>query len=185
MNNRIKKITFTGVFIALIIGIGYALVFVPNIELITALIFIAGSLMGVKQGVLVGSLGEFLFSALNPMGSGLLFPPMLVAQVISMGLIGMIGGLVSNFILKWKPKPQNILIIGGLGFTLTLFYDFLVSLAYPISAGFTLKATIAAVITGLGFSVVHISANTLIFIILVPITTQTVYRAIPYFSEYK
>mgnify|MGYP000397903772 CR=1 FL=1 len=172
-----------GIFIALVLGVGYALALLPNVELITAMIFLSGVLMGVKRGIFVGTIGEFLFSALNPIGSGLLFPPMLIAQVISMGFIGAVGGILRQYIINWKPKPIKVIVIGAVGFVLTLIYDIFVSLAYPISAGFNLKETIGVVIAGIAFSVIHLVVNTAIFITLVPVTAQMIIKAVPYFSD--
>lgn len=172
-----------GIFIALVLGVGYALALVPNVELVTAMIFLSGVLMGVKRGIFVGIIGEFLFSALNPVGSGLLFPPMLITQVISMGFIGAVGGLLRQYIINWKPKPINVIVIGAVSFTITLIYDIFVSLAFPISAGFNFKETIGVVITGIAFSVIHLIVNTIIFITLVPVTAQMIIKAVPYFSD--
>jgi len=183
MHNKTRNIAFNGIFIALILGVGYALAFVPNVELLTAMIFLAGTLMGIRRGVLIGIMGEFLFSAFNPMGSGLLFPPMLIAQLIAMAIVGFAGGVFRGYVLRWKISFLNILLIGIIGFILTLFYDILVSSAFPVSAGFSLNEVVATVIAGFAFSVVHLIGNTLIFILIVPVTAQQVYNAIPYFQE--
>lgn len=183
MHQKTRHIAFSGIFIALILGVGYALAFVPNVELVTTMIFLAGVLMGLKRGLLVGILGEFLFSALNPIGSGLLFPPMLIAQIAAMTVVCLTGALLRNYILNWKTSLPNIILIGAIGLLLTLFYDILVSAAYPLSAGFKLRETVATIIAGLAFSVIHLISNTIIFIVLVPLTAQQVFRAIPYFQE--
>ena len=183
MHQKTRHIAFSGIFIALILGVGYALAFVPNVELVTTMIFLAGVLMGLKHGLLVGILGEFLFSALNPIGSGLLFPPMLIAQIAAMTVVCLTGALLRNYILNWKTSLPNIILIGAIGLLLTLFYDILVSAAYPLSAGFKLRETVATIIAGLAFSVIHLISNTIIFIVLVPLTAQQVFRAIPYFQE--
>jgi uncharacterized membrane protein len=179
-----RQIAFSGIFIALLLGVGYALAFVPNIELLTAMVFLSGVLMGFKQGIIIGVVGEFLFSALNPMGSGLLFPPMLIAQLIAMAVVSFTGALARNYVLSCKRGLKSAVIMGGTGFLLTLFYDILVSAAFPISAGFSLRETAGTIVAGLAFSVVHLIGNTLIFLLLVPNAAQQVYRAIPFFAEF-
>jgi len=96
LNNLVKA----AIFSALAIGLGYAFLFVPNIEFMTVIIFISGLSLGVKTGMLVGGTSMFIFSAMNPIGSGLVFPPLLIGQVFSMILIGMIGGLLYRFFLS-------------------------------------------------------------------------------------
>ncbi len=183
MNTRIRKITHSAIFIALIVGVGYALAFIPNIELVTALIFLAGVLMGWKSGLVVGGIGEFLFSALNPLGSGLIFPPMLIAQVLAMMIVGGVGGLSRKFILSWQPRALNFVVIALIGGLLTLFYDICVSLAYPLSAGFNMQGVLTTLAAGLAFSLIHILVNLTIFVLLVPVTALRVVRAVPYFRE--
>lgn len=183
MNSRIRKITFSAIYIALIVGVGIALVFIPNVELVTALTFLSGVLMGWKSGLIIGGLGELLFSSLNPIGSGLIFPPMLIAQVLAMSLIGGIGGLCRNYILKWQARLTNFIMIGLLGGFLTIFYDICVSLAYPLAAGFNRQGILTTLAAGLAFSLIHILVNLVIFLFLVPLTAQQILRAIPFFRE--
>jgi hypothetical protein len=108
---------------------------------------------------------------------------MLIAQILAMTFVCLTGVLLRSYILNWKISPLNIVLIGAIGFLLTLFYDILVSAAYPLSAGFKPRETIATIIAGLAFSVIHLISNTAVFIILVPMTAQQVFRAVPYFQE--
>ena len=50
-------------FVALMVGSGWALAMVPNVELVTALAFTAGATMGPVLGAVTGASGMFLFSA--------------------------------------------------------------------------------------------------------------------------
>lgn len=168
MNNT-KKIAFTGIFIALILAVGYSLVYVPNVELVTMIIFLSGYFMGIKNGLIVGIVGEFLFSALNPFGSGLMFPPMLVAQLFAMAIVSLAGGVSGRLLKAEKFKKQYILIFGIIGFIITLIYDILVSAAYPISAGFGINETFGVILSGVLFSIMHIAMNVMVFSILLPV----------------
>ena len=179
----VRDVAFLGIFIALILGLGYALALVPNVELVTALIFLSGVLMGVRKGIFVGIVGEFLFSALNPAGSGLLFLPMLLTQIVAMSLVGATGGIVRNYVIRWQPNFKNIVIIGLIGLLLTLFYDIIVSLAFPVSAGFDIGKIVATVSAGVVFSVMHLVANTFTFIFLVPLTAKRIWNSVPYFRK--
>jgi len=175
--SKTKSIAFIGLFIALILGLGYSLIMVPNVEMIIAMIFISGVLMGKLKGAIIGLIGEFLFSALNPFGSGLMFPPLIVLQSVSGAIIGFTGGLLSKRVLKGDYKKISI-IIGLIGLLLTLFYDVATTIAYPITAGFDAKGIIAVIIAGVGFSIIHIVSNTIIFALIVPYISRILYRAI-------
>jgi uncharacterized membrane protein len=183
MPDRTKEIAFTGIFIALIVGMGYALALVPNIELVTSLIFLAGILMGPAKGILIGTLSELLFSVLNPMGSGLLFPPMLLMQSLAMALVGATGGFCRKYMLNWKNDWIHFAFIGACGLILTVFYDILVSLAFPLAAGFSFREVVGVVITGFIFSLVHIAVNTIIFMMFIPYASRQLFKAIPYFTD--
>lgn len=168
-HQRLRKISYSGIFIALILAVGYALSYVPNLELVTALIFLSGYFLGIQYGLLIGILGEFLFSAFNPMGSGLMFPPMIIAQVVSMAIVGVAGGILGGFMSKQVFKKYYVIVFGIAGFVLTFIYDVFVSLAYPISAGFDLKQTIGVLLSGIVFSLLHLGINSLVFTTIVPL----------------
>jgi len=155
-------------FVALIVGSGWALAMVPNVEFVTALIFTAGATLGPVLGALTGAGGMFFFSATNPVGSGLAFPVLLAAQVVSQAVVGLLGGLFlradTSNLNRW---PQRLLItIAGL--TGTVLYDGLTSISFPLFAGAPPGEIIALLIAGLAFTAIHQVSNTLIFFLLVP-----------------
>ncbi|MCH8286993.1 ECF transporter S component, partial [candidate division KSB1 bacterium] len=94
MSRLSNTIAHTGLYTAACVVIGLILTPLPNIELITLFVFLGGYIYGIKQGVIIGTTGGFLFSALNPWGSGLAFPPLIVSQVIGFGLAGLTGALI-------------------------------------------------------------------------------------------
>ena len=85
-------------FAALAVALGYTLMLIPNVELITVVVFLSGLTLGIKWGMFVGGLSEFIFSAMNPLGSGLIFPPLIAAQISSMIFIGFAGGILRPFL---------------------------------------------------------------------------------------
>ncbi len=184
MDNRLRKISFCGIFIALIMAFGYALAYIPNFEIVTLLIFLSGYLMGKKFGVFIGFLGEFLFSALNPMGSGLLFPPTLIAQVIAMGFTGLMGGIIGDFLGHKQFSKKYVFLFAVIGAFVTLIYDLIVSLAYPISAGFDISETLGIMLSGLVFSIMHIVTNTIVFSTLLPVIIIRIKKS-GLFNEYQ
>ncbi|UCH62884.1 MAG: hypothetical protein JSU77_00015 [Fidelibacterota bacterium] len=155
-------------FVALMVGSGWALAMVPNVEFVTALAFTAGATLGPVLGAVTGAGGMFLFSATNPVGSGLAFPVMLAAQVAGQAAIGLLGGLFSRAdtsnLIRW---PLRLLItIAGL--TGTVLYDSLTSISFPLFAGAPPSEIIALLVSGLVFTAIHQVSNTLIFFLLVP-----------------
>ena len=95
LNNLVRA----SIFCALAIGMGFSLMLVPNIELITVIVFMSGLMLGLRWGALVGGTAIFIYSGLNPMGSGLSFPPLFFMQILGMAITGFTGGLFRSFFL--------------------------------------------------------------------------------------
>ncbi|MFQ6673641.1 MAG: hypothetical protein ACE5GH_02505 [Fidelibacterota bacterium] len=155
-------------FAALAVGAGYALLLIPNVELITAIVFAGGVYLGTGWGLTVGVLAEFVFSAANPLGSGLVFLPLLAAQVVGMGVVGSIGGMLRKPLLSQDWPLAKVLFLGAVGAVLTLVYDTLTTLSYPVAAGFQLKQTVAVYLAGMAFTVLHQVSNAIIFATALP-----------------
>lgn len=154
-----------GIFIALGVSLGFALIHIPNVELVTATIFISGYLLGIKEGIVVGLLTETLYSVLNPFGMAA--PPLLIAQVFSMSLVGCLGGILG------RRKPQTDIVyhiqLGLTGFIATGIFAVLTTLSFVFFMGFSQKTLSGSFIYGLGFYIIHIVSNTLIFLTIVPL----------------
>lgn len=164
----LNKLVRASIFTALAIGLGFSLIMVPNIELITVIIFLAGLTLGIGWGVLVGGTAELIFSILNPFGSGLVFPPLLLAQVLSMMIVGLAGGLMRPLFFKREFSAKNIADLAITGFILTFIFDSLTTLSYPFSVGFDLPQTVGIYISGIGFTILHQVSNAIVFAIGVP-----------------
>ena len=54
--------------------------------------FMLNNVLVFVWGALVGSTAIFIYSGMNPMGSGLSFPPLFIMQIFAMALIGSLGG---------------------------------------------------------------------------------------------
>jgi len=156
------------ILIALAVGAGYALLLVPNVELITAIVFFSGVYLNSRWGLIVGFLSEFVFSASNPMGSGLIFLPLLFAQILGMGLVGFSGGILKEFFRSENWPLTKVVLLGIIGFFLTFIFDTLTTLSYPIAAGFEFKQTVVIYGTGLGLTILHQLSNAIIFSTALP-----------------
>ena len=66
----LNKLVRASIFTALAIGLGFSLLMIPNIELITVIVFLSGLTLGIGWGILVGGTAELIFSVLNPFASG-------------------------------------------------------------------------------------------------------------------
>ncbi|RKY73040.1 MAG: hypothetical protein DRQ24_03465 [Candidatus Latescibacterota bacterium] len=161
-------LAITAVFVALVVTLGYAFIFLPNVEAVTATVFISGFLLGKKRGSIVGLLGEFIYASLNPYGASM--PPLLAAQVASMGLTGLLGGSVgSRYKEKITLSAVLLLRFALWGILLTLIYDVATCAGFFAFAGFSARQMLASLAVGLPFYAVHLGSNAIIFASVVPV----------------
>lgn len=157
-------LTRVAAFTAVGVALGMMLSGVPNVELVTAVCFMSGFLLGLWGGVLTGGLTEALFAGFHPMGSSLGL--LLVAQVVGMMITGALGAAVAASCSKRDGLRYGI-TIGFSGIVSTLIFDILTNLAFPIMAGFSFSQTLVTLIAGIPFAAIHIASNLLVFIVIV------------------
>jgi uncharacterized membrane protein len=160
-----------GIFIALAIVLKLPILSIPNVEFFTFVVFSAGYLFGLIEGAIVGGLSMFLYTTFNPYGLAPL--PIAFSQVFSMILIGISGGIAfkTNMICRdpsgsragLKTRPYIAMVI--FAFVLTLIYDLLTNLA----VAYTLGSFIPVMVAAIPFSLIHISSNVAIFVVLTPV----------------
>ena len=128
------RISLIATFTALAIVLGYAMAYIPNIEVFTLMIFLSGFIMSKKEGAIIGLLSAFIFTFFNPFGPSP--PPLFIYQLIHYSLTGISGALTKDFMLNrkfFKPKEdlyvyQVMVIFGVVGGILTFLFDILSTL---------------------------------------------------------
>jgi len=165
-----KKLALMGMLIALSIVLKIPLLSVPNVEFFTFLIFSSGYLLGMMEGCLVGVISISIYTTLvTPYG----LPPLPIAfaQIFSMALIGIAGGLAFklNPISSARTSPFGsffpFLIMGIWGSILTIIYDLFTNLASALVIGQFLPVMVSAI----PFALIHLLSNLIIFMILSPL----------------
>jgi len=172
---RHHKIIQCALLTAASIAIGYLFLLLPNFEFVTASIFISGFLMGPLYGLLIGLTAEFLFSMFNPFGAPSL--PLLIAQVLSMAVVGWAGGMVGR--THWLDLPAAVRMawFGLMGFFCTLVFDMLTTLSFAVFiAGGDRRKMAMTFISGMVFYLVHLQVNTVGFAVLVPVMLKRLKR---------
>lgn len=164
MTINTKKICLIGICIALAVAVGYVFLFIPNVEMITATIFISGYLLGLRNGIFIGAAAEAIFSLTNPYG--IPSPPLFIAQIISMGFTGFLGGVFRN--IKLTDHIKTCFIFSSAGFIVTVFYTLCTNLSFIISMGFHINKFFTTMLTGLHFYILHVISNMIIFFVVVP-----------------
>jgi uncharacterized membrane protein len=171
-----RRFALMALWTGMIATVGIVFAFIPNIELVLLSAFLGGIALGPKRGFLVAALGEAIFSALNPIGSGLGFPILYIFQVISIGLSGFVGGLSFRFMNTSASSFRMSISLGIIALVLTLVFDFLTALSFPLSSGMTDGALKGVLGTGLVFFLLHISSNIILFAIFGPVLIRLTER---------
>ena len=181
--SKTQDYVIMAIFIASIIAVGLLFIEIPNVEMVTATIFLAGYALGSQKGLIVAIFGELLFSLLNPFGAP--SPPLLVAQLISMGLAGYAGGVLYQLNRRIPALFKKSVQLGVAGLLLTAFYDFATTFSFAIVLAETPRkifaSTISVLLMGLPFTIIHIIGNTLVFAIILPLLFRTLAK-IDYFK---
>jgi hypothetical protein len=164
-----RKLALMGLLIALAIALKLPILAIPNVEFLTFVIFSSGFLLGALEGALVGVIAMSIYTTLvTPYG----LPPLPIAsaQVFSMGLIGLAGGLAHRLGAVGRKRGSAsrplslVLVIGAFGLVLTVVYDLLTNLAVAFVMGQFLPVMFAAI----PFALLHILSNVIIFAVLSP-----------------
>lgn len=175
------RIALTGILIALSIVLGYMLIYLPNIELITVMIFLSGFILGKKEGLIVGAFSSFIFCFLNPMGSSQL--PLLTVQVVYYSLVGIVGAFTCDLLEKksfFNSRDdlyvyQVIVIYGLIGGALTTLYSIFAELAGYITISAPGVPFSAYFMIGIPWTILHIIGNVLGFVFILPGLVQIVH----------
>lgn len=163
-------------WVGLIATVGIVFALIPNVELVILVAFLGGVALGARTGFFVAVLGEAIFSAINPIGSGLGFPILYLFQILSVGLSGLMGGLLARLIFSSDSLLLRSVLLGFAGFLITLFYDMLTALSFPLSTGLTEGTLWGTIVTGLAFFVMHMISNTILFTLFGPGLIQLIER---------
>jgi uncharacterized membrane protein len=173
MEKRTRRIIQTGLFVALVVVLGFLLAEVPNVELMTVSVFLSGVILGIGSGIVVGFLSILFYSLFNPYGPPL--PPLVLAQIIGFAIIGSAGGILRKRLTLKGKAPYLFSALAGL--LLTLIYDSLTTVATAVvalGAGGFVEGLAGFFVAGALFIIVHTFSNTIVF----AVTAVPVLRAV-------
>ncbi len=164
--NIYRKLAYSAVLVALGVSLGYALAWIPNVELVSFICVLTGYTLGFSWGIIDGALIFLLFSFLSPFGMAPL--PVWIAQGIGGAFLGFCGAFAGN-------RMTKPFIAAGIAIAGTVIYD----LSTNIAGFFTFpteRTFMVYIIGGMSFSIVHIATNGLIFALLFPLIISKVIK---------
>jgi len=178
--DELQSLTLTAAFLAAVVVAGLSLSLVPNVELVTLVVFAAGMVLGAGRGALVGAVGMVLYVLANSAMRG--FPPsplpLLAAQGAGMSLAGVAGALWRGVWLRGG-RARTLALTGlpVVGLLLSLMYQILVNLVSAVLWSGGDRPFLVFFWSGLAFAGLHIVSNALVFLFAGPPVVMTLRRA--------
>lgn len=167
MDFRIKRTAAAGLFAALALALNFPLLGIPNVEVFSLCLFIAGIFLGYWGGFVTPLVAGLIFVFFNPNG-----PPslvvLIVAQMAGFILFGMVGALFGKAILKNKNRVVGMTFCAAIGVFFTFIYDLLTNLAIASSFG----PFWPVIVSGIAFSLWHMVVNGIIFGLAEPMVVK-------------
>ena len=182
-----SKTASTAIFVALAAALGFLLVSVPNVELLTFTVFTSGVVLGRWRGALVGALAMAIYSGANPFGSGLGMPTLFAAQLSAAAVAGLAGGMAAPL---WRRGVARVhesrdgrarrvlpaVAAGTAGLVLTVIYQAAVIVGIAAVSPEFRTGAVAVIVSNAFFSTIHLVSNTVIFAVLAPTVLPRVVR---------
>lgn len=161
-----RDICLIAALTAVCVGGSYALVGLPNINLMDLVVFVTGFVFGPFIGATTGILAWAVYGVLNPLGFSL---PIWASTMIGEALFGIFGGLVAKISYKKLANPFDFkfsLETSLWGLFLTIAYDLSTNLVFTATFGVPI---VASFVTGWlippWFGFMHEGSNMLFFFV--------------------
>ena len=182
LERRSFRISLMSTFTALAVVLGYMLAFLPNVEVFTLMLFLAGFIMGKRDGGIIGLMSSFIFCFFNPLGTSPL--PLLMLQLTFYSSVGLLGGIMGSVLDSrnfFDPSEDLYVlpvmaILGTIVGILTFLYDVLSTVVLALSVFGTMDAFWPNYLIGLPFTIVHLIGNILLFVFVLPALIQLLYK---------
>jgi len=158
---------------ALCIGTNYAMLPLPNVNLMDAIVFTTSLFFGVIPGAAVATISWLVYGTLNPFGLSL---PVLITVIISESIYVIAGRLVrktssrspkSNF----KGLERNI-IYGTAGLFATLAYDLITNAIVGLVVYKSVWIGLLTMNVPIPLGIIHEASNFFFFATVVPILVR-------------
>ncbi|MFW9850156.1 MAG: hypothetical protein ACFFF4_13550 [Candidatus Thorarchaeota archaeon] len=158
-----RWIAIAAIMTALAIVGNYIVVFIPNVELGTVILFVTAFVFGPIMGIWSTIIMSIIFSSINPWGG--LIPQIWIAQIIGWFFVVLTGSIAGQSNSSMSLDTFSAGELGFIGFMVTLIFDLITNVGYSVAFGIPYWL---AIITGSVFMLVHVISNVILFASVVP-----------------
>ena len=167
------KVALIAVFTALSLATNYAMIDIPNVKLMDALVFIAAFLFGLEVGLGSAISIWTAYGFINPYGQADF--TLLLFLITGECFYAIAGALLSrasvarDLLNKAQSYGRRSLVFGLIGFQATFAYDVLTNFgSWVFKTSSLYQAFIVGMITGVPFAILHEASNLVFFATVVP-----------------
>lgn len=161
----VRDLSLITVLTALCVGWSYALIGLPNINIMDLVVFVTGFVFGIPIGLTTGVLAWAVYGAINPLGFNL---PVWLSTMAGEAIFGIAGGILGRIINKTPQRDFKVfrfsLEMGLWGLILTMTYDLFTNIVFAVSFNVPI---VAAIISGWfippWFGILHEASNLILF----------------------
>ncbi|MHA1849447.1 MAG: hypothetical protein ACTSXU_17520 [Promethearchaeota archaeon] len=161
---HVLRISLIAIYSGTTVGMAYALLMFPNIELYSMMVFLGGLLYGMKIGALNGLVSTLVYRLFNPFGASL--PYLLITQLAFYTLLGFIGGLFSRTKFRRSITKISQVIFGTIGSVVVLAYLVTADILQGLILGPSIQVVLLA---GIPFYLISVFSNLVTFSLLMPL----------------
>jgi len=166
-------IAIVATFSALSLGTNYALIGIPNVKLMDALVFLSAFIFGLRVGIAVATSTWAVYGFVNPNGTADLI--LLSFLVVGESFYAIAGAglrrtnLGQDLLVDKSPYARFSIVFGTLGLLATFAYDVLTNFAsWLFKTNSLYDSLVIGLITGAPFALLHEVSNLVFFATTAP-----------------
>lgn len=155
---------------ALCIGTNYAMLPLPNVKLMDAIVFTTGLFFGVVPGSAVAAIAWLVYGTLNPLGFSL---PILLTVIVSETVYAGAGHLVRRTSARSDMSSftslERSIIFGAVGLFTTLAYDLITNAVSGLLAYNSVWLGLLTMNVPIPLGIIHEASNFVFFATITPV----------------
>ncbi|UOQ47546.1 ECF transporter S component [Gracilibacillus caseinilyticus] len=152
---NIYKLTLISLLAAVCVAGRICFQFLPNIQPVTAIIIVAGALLGVVPAICIAIVSTYVTNLFMGMGIWTIW------QIFAWSIIGLLAGLIGRYV----PARYHLVILTGFSVLAAFLYGLVLNLGtFTFSGSF-----FAYMLASIPFDLMHAIGNLVFMLILYPV----------------
>ena len=165
-----RRVALVACLAALCIGTNYAMLPLPNIKLMDAMVFTTGLFFGVVPGISVAAIAWLVYGVLNPLG---LILPVLLTVIPCEMIYALVGGFLRRTATgSTSSNSRNLernVVFGAVGLFSTLAYDLITNAVSGLLSYNSIWMGLLTMNVPIPLGIMHEASNFVFFATLTPV----------------